>query len=87
MNYTNFNKELKKGQAGENRFIEYLNKINLKFRDVRFDKEYQKKGIDFIVQDVNFEIKTSGTLNNTGNIYIELVGFKVVPDGYKKIPG
>ena len=65
------------GQIGENVFIEYINK-NLKpgsvLRDVREDKEFQNKDIDFIIEnlDINevktFEVKTETTLSNKFSI-------------------
>jgi len=61
------------GLIGENIFIKYINQNleeGLISKDVRLEKEYQNKDIDFVIQDTvgntvkTFEVKTETTLNN-----------------------
>ena len=57
MKIAQFNESNKIGKIAEEHFIQYLNKRNLNYIDVRYDKEYQSKDIDFIVDNTTYEVK------------------------------
>lgn len=69
-----FEKAASIGIIGEEVFIKYINKnlkedIGSKLIDVRADKEYQEKDIDFILENIehpniSFEVKTETTIGN-----------------------
>lgn len=72
MKYTNFLLESAKGINGEERFAYYVKCKGYHVEDVRDERFYQKRDIDFIVEDRTFEVKTDYRLAKTGNIVIEL---------------
>lgn len=72
--------EMKKGQLGEELFIDFLNRHNFNFEDLRYNIDFQELDIDFFVEDKYFEVKTDYKIRNTGNVVIELMNIR---DGFK----
>ena len=64
--------EMKRGKVGEELFVDFLNRHNFDYEDLRESKDFQKKDIDFLVADKYFEVKTDYKINKTGNVVIEL---------------
>ncbi|MHC1746935.1 MAG: hypothetical protein AB9856_00925 [Cellulosilyticaceae bacterium] len=76
----NFKEDLKKAEVSEEKFLEWAKRNNCPIRDVRYDKEYQKKDIDFLFKNddvekewMGIEIKSDTGIFQYGNLCIELV--------------
>ena len=65
-----FQTQYKIGLEGEELVLRYL-KQKHSIEDVRLDKYFQERDIDFIVDGVSLEIKTDKNISKTGNIYLE----------------
>lgn len=65
-----FQSQYRIGLEGEELVLKYL-KQSHNIKDVRLNKYYQDKDIDFIVDGVSLEIKTDKNISKTGNIYLE----------------
>ena len=68
--------EMKRGKVGEELFIDFLNRHDFDYEDLRNSKDFQKKDIDFLVEDKYFEVKTDYKIRNTGNVVIELINIR-----------
>lgn len=70
-------RDFKTGEIGENITLSLLknDKSISEIRDVRKDKKYQKRDIDFIIKkdnkDIKLEVKTDARACSTGNIVYE----------------
>lgn len=71
---TNFSRENAVGQIGEQVFVDLLTEDGHAdaIVDVRLDREYQRKDIDFLVYDKAYEVKADKRASETGNIVLEL---------------
>lgn len=67
---TNFRKENAKGNVGEQVFMDLM--ADYPVVDVRLDREYQRKDIDFLIYDKSYEVKSCGRISDTGNMALEL---------------
>lgn len=73
---TNFFTDLERGKVAEEEVATYLTNRGNKLTDVRDNKEFQKKDIDYLVEDRDgrkgsLEIKGDTKFSSTGNIFIE----------------
>lgn len=70
-----WDEKLAEGKAGEDlvaRWLAHECGGDSVFKDVRDDKRYQEKDIDFVAGAVLFELKTDYKAHETGNLYLEL---------------
>lgn len=65
-----FEQQKKVGKQGEEVVLNYLLTKHI-VQDVREDKEYQDRDIDFLVDGHSLEIKTDNNIARTGNVYLE----------------
>lgn len=68
---SNWTRQKAKGSIGEQLFKDTMLSRKHTVIDVRDDKEYQTKDVDFIVSGFNIEVKTDYRMNQTGNIFLE----------------
>lgn len=75
MQYNFFN-DLERGKPGEQIFVRVAEELGYKVDDLSDDKHYQKKGVDFRINDTNrsllVDVKTDYRMHKTGNIFLEL---------------
>lgn len=71
----NFQKDLIRGEIGEELIIDYLTAHNYTIKDLRDSEEARKKDIDFYVKKNDFaatlEVKTEYKSEITGNVFVE----------------
>lgn len=81
MTIHNFGSSLLLGKEAEDNFLNIIAKLNIAYGDVRNDKTYQVRGIDFLVQrlvgDTNdflrLDVKFDEASYKTGNVALETV--------------
>ena len=74
--------DLRRGADYEKIVIDYLS-TKYKVTDVSKDKNYQKKGIDLVLDDmITADVKGDTKISVTGNLFLELVSNR-----YKKTDG
>jgi hypothetical protein len=75
-----FKNSLTLGKLGEEEVIKYFNKQEIEFVDVRNDKDYQSKDVDFVLYTSMdawcVDIKTDNMISKTGNLFIETTSNK-----------
>lgn len=71
----NFARQNGLGKWGEGRVVKYLEGKGWKVTDVSSDKEYQKKGIDLLLErgeeEFSVDVKMDMLHHRTGNLFIE----------------
>lgn len=66
-----FANDLERGTFGEQLFELYCNQQGVECKDTRSNPDYWTVDIDFIVDGVNYEVKTDYWFNTTGNLAVE----------------
>lgn len=73
----NFEDDNNKAKISEQKFMDWLERNNYKYDDVRYVEEYQALDVDFVMykddKSINVEIKSDEGINVYGNLTIELV--------------
>lgn len=74
----NFKDDNEKAKISEQKFIDWLERNNCKYDDVRLDKHYQDLDVDFVIYKddvpINVEIKSdAGIAKYNNNLTIELI--------------
>lgn len=68
-----FVNSLKAGKIGESFFLTLLHASDVVYTDVTDDKDYQKKGIDYLIGSKSVDIKFDMRSGDTGNLAFETV--------------